>query len=355
MIESTTTPFGLLTILDDSCLAPGVHTDATFLADLDKAFMKNPHYASFECNDKSCPRDSFVVKHYAGDVTYASSGFMDKNNDLLFRDLKIAMTTATNLVTKSCFPAEELESKKRPPTAGTQFRGSMNALMDTLMAKEPSYVRCIKPNDNKKPGEWDESMILHQVKYLGLMENLRVARAGYCFRRPFEPFLERYKSLCPSTWPHWTGDPAEGVKALTDHLKFSPGEVAVGKSKVFIRNPKSVTMIEEAFLKRKSQLATMIAAKWKGFVQRRKYLKLKAATILAQKYARAVAGRIHAARRQKAILVLREFIQGFIHRKETESDKNRRFVRFAKVAWLEKAAKIQPTTVLDRVSILSCC
>ena len=30
----------------------------------------------------------FRLKHFAGDVTYNTKGFLDKNNDLLFRDLK---------------------------------------------------------------------------------------------------------------------------------------------------------------------------------------------------------------------------------------------------------------------------
>ena len=34
-------------------------------------------------------------------------------------------------------------------------------------------------------------ILLLACRYLGLMENLRVARAGYCYRRPFAEFLER--------------------------------------------------------------------------------------------------------------------------------------------------------------------
>ena len=36
--------------------------------------------------------------------------------------------------------------------AGTQFKSSLSQLMVILMSKEPSYVRCIKPNDNKMKG-----------------------------------------------------------------------------------------------------------------------------------------------------------------------------------------------------------
>ena len=36
----------------------------------------------------------------------------------------------------------------------------------------------------------------HQVEYLGLKENIRVRRAGFAYRRPFEKFLQRYVALC---------------------------------------------------------------------------------------------------------------------------------------------------------------
>ena len=35
--------------------------------------------------------------------------------------------------------------------AGTQFKSSLSDLMTILMSKEPSYIRCIKPNDYKQP------------------------------------------------------------------------------------------------------------------------------------------------------------------------------------------------------------
>ena len=37
---------------------------------------------------KTIERDQFRMVHYAGDVTYSVTGFVDKNNDLLYRNLK---------------------------------------------------------------------------------------------------------------------------------------------------------------------------------------------------------------------------------------------------------------------------
>jgi len=37
-----------------------------------------------------------------------------------------------------------------------------------------------------------EYSVKHQVEYLGLKENIRVRRAGFAFRRPFDKFLKRW-------------------------------------------------------------------------------------------------------------------------------------------------------------------
>lgn len=55
----------------------------------------------------------------------------------------------------------------------------------------PHYIRCIKPNETKRPRDWEENRVKHQVEYLGLRENIRVRRAGYAYRRPFSKFLQR--------------------------------------------------------------------------------------------------------------------------------------------------------------------
>lgn len=118
----------------------------------------------------------------------------------------------------------------------TQFKSSLVGLIEILGTKEPWYVRCIKPNEAKEPGEhfssqpyiksqisrfshvkwlscrradanatteftepprlpigrFDDVLVRHQVKYLGLMEHLRVRRAGFAYRRKYEIFLQRW-------------------------------------------------------------------------------------------------------------------------------------------------------------------
>lgn len=124
---------------------------------------------------------------------------------------------------------KELESKKRPNTAINQFKASLNELVETLKNKQPSYIRCIKPNDLQKPNIFHEELVKHQVKYLGLMGNLKVRRAGFAYRREFEVFLKRYKPLSEYTWPVYHGPPKDGVAILMKDMGFKDNEYALGK------------------------------------------------------------------------------------------------------------------------------
>lgn len=207
---------GIIALLDEECLRPGDATDLTFLDKMNDRLANHKHYichsrASIQIQ-KLMDRNEFKLRHYAGDVQYSVHGFLDKNNDLLFRDAKEAMSLAGNSVVQRLFPHTEVVSKKRPLTAATQFQQSLTELMQILAIKEPSYIRCIKPNSTQTAHDFDQALIRHQIKYLGLMENLRVRRAGFAYRRTYDTFLQRYKCLSKKTWPHWHGEAKEGVQ-----------------------------------------------------------------------------------------------------------------------------------------------
>lgn len=119
---------------------------------------------------KDLRRDQdFRLKHFAGDVTYCVDGFLDKNKDTLFMDIKRLFYNSKNTEIKAMWPdgaVSKTAVTKRPPTAGTTYKKSMLELVVQLESKEPFYVRCIKPNEKKSPTEFDDEMCLHQVKYV---------------------------------------------------------------------------------------------------------------------------------------------------------------------------------------------
>eukprot|EP00040_Diaphanoeca_grandis_P032998 m.201050 g.201050 ORF g.201050 m.201050 type:complete len:1279 (+) comp32788_c0_seq6:229-4065(+) len=367
---------GIISILDEECLRPGNATDDTFLSKMNSALGAHEHYMSLETADRTTrrrasfrtkvARSSFRIKHYAGTVTYVVDGFIDKNNDLLFRDLKECMTSSPNVILKTAFPKAEIESLKRPVTAGTQFKTSLNNLVEILMKKTPSYVRCIKPNHTKSVRKFDSELVQHQVKYLGLMENLRVRRAGFAFRRPFNDFLNRYKSVAPETWPTYAGDHKTGVKFIVNALGLAPEEYQLGTTKIFIRQPKTVFQIEKIYEKRRHELATKIAARVKGHFQRQNFLMMKAAaSMIAKNYKLHYQRRMEAAARiqcvwkvleakrerqrlEASIGTIKDFIRGWLQRFEPENDLNRKFVGYVKISYLDQLKGCLPINVLDK-------
>lgn len=342
---------GIISVLDDECLRPGDATDLSFLEKLTQRLDGHAHYKSHQKVDsrtqKLMGRDEFCLVHYAGEVTYNVNTFIEKNNDLLFRDLQSVMASSGNKIAASCFKDINLSSKKRPETAITQFKNSLNELIKILSSKEPSYIRCIKPNDFKTPMHFEDALVSHQVKYLGLMENLRVRRAGFAYRRTYEAFLERYKCLSQETWPNYRGPARDGVQKLVEALKYEKEEYRMGNTKIFIRFPKTLFDTEDAYQLKKNDIATIIQSRWRGYYQRKQYLKMKAAAITIQKWVRRFLAQKIKERRKKAAGVIRAFIKGFITRNGPETPENRRFLAIAKVHWLKRLSSALPTHLLD--------
>lgn len=79
MIEKR--PLGILSLLDEECKFPQA-TDLTFLAKLHQNHEKHAYYEK-----PRLTKTNFIVKHYAGDVSYECKGFLDKNKDTLQDDL----------------------------------------------------------------------------------------------------------------------------------------------------------------------------------------------------------------------------------------------------------------------------
>lgn len=346
---------GIIALMDEECLRPGDATDLTLLEKMNERLASHPHYifASSRASlmiRKSVGGNEFQLRHYAGDVKYNVDGFLDKNNDLLFRDLKEAMSGSTNGIVKSLFPQSEfLNSKKRPETAITQFKNSLNNLMSILVSKEPSYIRCIKPNDIQGPNSFDTEIIRHQVKYLGLMENLRVRRAGFAYRRDYEAFLKRYKCLSKETWPHWTGKPKDGVQALVKSLNYGAEDYRMGNTKIFIRLPKTLFSTEDAFQQQKHYLASVIQSRWKGRKQRAIYLRIREAIIQYQALVRRHLAKKRLEERKAAVTRIRFFIKGFITRNQPLNECNGAFIKTVKQHWLVRLSKSLPRTFMNHV------
>ena len=260
-------PPGVFASLNDACATahadPGA-ADQTFAQRLNA--LSNPHFQ---------PRQGqFVIKHYAGDVSYAIEGMTDKNKDQLLKDLLNLVGESSNDFVHALFPHQvNQDDKRRPPTAGDKIKSSANDLVATLMKASPSYIRTIKPNDNKSPTEYNTSNVMHQIKYLGLQENVRIRRAGFAYRQTFDRFVERFYLLSPKTSYAgdytWAGDALSGTKQILKDTSIPPEEYQMGVTKAFIKTPETLFALEHMRDRYWHNMAIRIQRAWRNYLRYR--------------------------------------------------------------------------------------
>uniref|UniRef100_A0A672FZD0 Osteoclast-stimulating factor 1 n=1 Tax=Salarias fasciatus TaxID=181472 RepID=A0A672FZD0_SALFA len=270
LIESKLNPPGIMSILDDVCAtmhAKGEGADQTLLQKLQGQVGSHEHFSSWN--------RGFIVHHYAGKVSYDANGFCERNRDVLFNDI-IELMQGSDPFIRALFP-ENLEAEKRgrPSTASIKIKKQANSLVQTLMKCTPHYIRCIKPNETKRPRDWEENRVKHQVEYLGLRENIRVRRAGYAYRRVFNKFLHRYAILTKESWPQWRGEERQGVLHLLRSVHMDQDQFQLGKSKIFIKAPESLFLLEEMRERKFNGYARVIQKAWRKHIAVRKYVKMR--------------------------------------------------------------------------------
>uniref|UniRef100_A0A8D0TTD9 Unconventional myosin-Ig n=1 Tax=Sus scrofa TaxID=9823 RepID=A0A8D0TTD9_PIG len=274
---------GILAVLDEACSTAGPITDRIFLQTLDTHHRHHPHYTSRQVH--LCPRLARwegarpLPPHWPWPPRYSVEGFIDKNRDSLFQDFKRLLYNSSDPTLRAMWPDGQqdiTEVTKRPLTAGTLFKNSMVALVENLASKEPFYVRCIKPNEDKVAEKLDEGHCRHQVAYLGLLENVRVRRAGFASRQPYPRFLLRYKMTCEYTWPnHLLGSDKAAVGALLEQHGLQ-GDVAFGHSKLFIRSPRTLVTLEQSRACLIPIIVLLLQKAWRGTLARRYCRRLRA-------------------------------------------------------------------------------
>lgn len=260
-------PPGVFAALNDACAtahADPSAADGTFAQRLNA--LSNPNFA---------PRQGqFVIKHYAGDVNYAIDGMTDKNKDQLLKDLLNLAGQSSNNFVHTLFPDNvNQDDKRRPPTAGDKIKASANDLVTTLMQATPSYIRTIKPNENKSPTEYNDGNVMHQIKYLGLQENVRIRRAGFAYRQTFDKFVERFYLLSPKCSYAgeytWSGDAKSGVKQILKDTSIPPEEWQMGVSKAFIKTPETLFALETMRDRYWHNMAIRIQRAWRNYLRYR--------------------------------------------------------------------------------------
>eukprot|EP00697_Spironema_sp_BW2_P016732 gnl/Spiro4/8126_TR4286_c0_g1_i1.p1 gnl/Spiro4/8126_TR4286_c0_g1~~gnl/Spiro4/8126_TR4286_c0_g1_i1.p1 ORF type:complete len:1210 (+),score=449.32 gnl/Spiro4/8126_TR4286_c0_g1_i1:55-3684(+) len=232
-------PIGVLPSLDEECIMPN-GSDGGFLQKLHNKHKDNVRY-----KPDLRSREVFNITHYAGQVPYDSTGFMEKNKDTLVEGLLEVVESSASPLIRTCFPptvaAQGIGSggRTKKVSLGRQFQQQLNALMETLNSTEPHYIRCVKPNHHKLPvaESFDGMLSIQQLLYAGVMEAVRIRQTGYPFRLPHLAFYKHYRLLIPGS----PRDPGPRVRDACANMlntlraKHDLADVQVGTTMVLYR------------------------------------------------------------------------------------------------------------------------
>ncbi len=155
-------------------------------------------------------KDSFVVIHYAGPVSYIPDAFMEKNTEVFSNDLLKVMSESDSKLVKKLFNADDSSQsgtmKPRQSSASAavasvskSFCGQLTSLMTMLKSTESHFIRCIKSNDKCRPAIFDAGLVQRQLLYSGVFEVVKIQQSGYPFRLKHETFENRYRCLVRSS------------------------------------------------------------------------------------------------------------------------------------------------------------
>ena len=275
------------------------------------------------------------MKHYAGDVTYASVGFREKNKDTLHPDLSGVMRESQSDFVRTLFPDDSVaaspakgvqtrggkKGKKNSAdkmTVGSQFMQQLASLMGTINGTGVHYVRCIKPNVKSEPRTFELAHTAHQLRCAGVLEAIRISRMAYPNRMPHADFVRVYAMLAGKSWAANAGislsdcktaPPADAgmrkaCEALLKVLVEEEGRYQLGKSKVFFR----AFMLEKLEQRRGAALAVsviLIQRHARGALWRQRFLLMKRSAVKLQAAGRRAAKR-HAFTKARAAAVALE-------------------------------------------------
>ncbi|KAK8278858.1 hypothetical protein V6Z12_D09G071700 [Gossypium hirsutum] len=291
-------PGGIIALLDEACMFPR-STHETFAEKLYQTFKDHKRFVKPKLS-----RTDFTICHYAGDVTYQTELFLEKNKDLVVPEHQALLNASKCSFVSSLFPPlpEETSKSSKFSSIATGFKQQLQSLLETLNATEPHYVRCIKPNNALKPGIFENNNILQQLRCGGVMEAIRISTAGFPSRKMFREFINRFSILAPEVL---NGSGSYNDVAASKRIleKSNLSGYQVGKTKVFLR----AGQLAELDARRGAVLgvsAIVIQRKVRAYLSRRHFNLLRLSSIKLQAFCRGQAVRHQYARMRRAAACL---------------------------------------------------
>ncbi|XP_069359363.1 myosin heavy chain, muscle isoform X22 [Maniola hyperantus] len=284
-------PMGILSILEEESMFPKA-TDLTFVEKLNNNHLgKSAPYLKPKPPKPGCQAAHFAIGHYAGNVGYNITGWLEKNKDPLNDTVVDQFKKGQNKLLIEIF-ADHPGQSGQPDAGGggkgaggkrakgsafqtvsSLYREQLNNLMTTLRSTQPHFVRCIIPNELKQAGLIDSHLVMHQLTCNGVLEGIRICRKGFPNRMVYPDFKLRYKILAPQAVEK-ESDPKKIAQVILDATALDVESYRLGHTKVFFRAG-VLGQMEELRDDRLSKIISWLQAYIRGYLSRKDFKKLQ--------------------------------------------------------------------------------
>ncbi|CAL2029784.1 unnamed protein product [Caenorhabditis brenneri] len=167
---------------------------------------------------------------------------------------------------------------KKPSSVSKQFEYSLTRLMSTLANATPYFIRCIKSNNDKIANHFDDNIILRQLRYTGMLETVRIRRAGYSVRIEYPSFIQQYRILLQNGRDSTVEDVKEFIQS---HPSLDNDNIQYGTNKIFMRDAEK--LILDDHLHRTIMQSIDTLQRWfRTMLARKRYLRMKEGIIKIQ-------------------------------------------------------------------------
>lgn len=260
-----------------------------------------------------------MVSHFAGEVEYNVRNFLEKNRDTINESLKTILGSSEQALMKKLLKARAEEAapsegakpgrmiggrmvggggagargvrggggggsvaqrKEDKRSLGSQFKMQLMELVGLIESGKAHYVRCIKPNGERRPHTFEAPSVIRQLRCSGVTETVRARRAGWPVSHAFEDFVNRYKEVYMSL-SHTKTPPTDMMPILKFFLS-SEDEWRVGTSKIFLRDQSS-SLLEEKYKMYRLNCKLLLQARVRAVLQCNRYRKWAGASVLIQR------------------------------------------------------------------------
>uniref|UniRef100_A0A7N6BP97 Myosin IXA n=1 Tax=Anabas testudineus TaxID=64144 RepID=A0A7N6BP97_ANATE len=186
----------------------------------------------------------------------------------------LSSVTLHDRITKSLL---HLHKKKKPPSISAQFQASLNKLMETLNQSEPYFVKCIRSNAEKLPLRFNDSLVLRQLRYTGMLETVRIRQSGYSIKYTFQDFVRHFHVLLP----RGTSPTKSGIRDFFRQIHLPPAGYQVGNTMVFLREverQRLQTLLHQEVLRR----IVTLQRRFRAVLERKHFVSMRRSACVVQ-------------------------------------------------------------------------